>query len=321
MVFQAAAAKRSNVQRKLVEQHQAALDHATDTVLPSADAAVVRRCCSRIVELQRQTLDLPQTYFMFEESDEISVTNLLFRSRAATPGPDVQPAVLVTRQPELGATAFATSGRRLTLAKWIADADKPLTPRVIVNRVWQYHFGEGLVRTPGVFGVGGVEPTHRQLFDWFVHDADWSLKELYRLIVRSSTYRMSRDFNDEYTAADPENELLWRFPWCRLDVEAIRDSILAASGRLNRKMYGPSVYLSVPDQILEGHADKVSIWQPFDEPAASRRTIYAFVKRSLIVPMREVLDLCGTTRSTEQRSVTGVPTQALTLFNGDFVNR
>ena len=132
---------------------------------------------------------------------------------------------------------------------------------------------------------------------------------------------MSKRSNPAYAAEDPENRLLWRVPYTRLEVEAIRDSMLAVSGTLNTTMYGPSMYPFVPRQALEGSSDPDKIWQPFNEEEASRRTIYAFIKRSMIVPMLDVLDFCDTTRSSAKRINTSVAPQALTLFNGDFVNR
>ena len=200
-----------------------------------------------------------------------------------------------------------------------------MTARVIVNRAWQWHFGHGIVRTPNDFGLIGEKPTHPKLLDWlahwFVHDAEWSLKKLHRLIMTSRSYQMSRDGVAAYATEDPENRLLWRQPRHRLEVEAIRDSMLHVSGKLDRQMYGPAMYPFVPKDALLNHADKTSSWPVFDEKKASRRTIYAFVKRSLLVPMLEVLDLCDTTQSAAKRNVTTVPTQALTLFNGDFAIR
>ena len=195
---------------------------------------------------------------------------------------------------------------------------------MIVNRVWQHHFGEGLVRTPSDFGVMGDKPTHPELLDWLADwfmDDGWSIKKLHRLILASNTYRMSKQWNAEYGAKDPEDRLLWRMPYQRLEVEAIRDSMLAASGQLNPKMYGPSMYPHIPPAALEGSSDPDKIWKASDEREASRRTIYAFVKRSMVVPMLEVLDLCDTSRTAARRQNTSVATQALTLFNGDFVNR
>src|SRR5262249_20145227 len=138
-----------------------------------------------------------------------------------------------------------TARRRLTLAQWIARPDNPLTARVLVNRVWQYHFGEGLVRTASDFGVMGQYPTHPELLDWLATwfvDNGWSIKKLHRLILSSNTYRMSKRWHKEYAAKDAENTKLWRFPYRRLEVEAIRDSVLAVSGKLNPAMYGPWMY-------------------------------------------------------------------------------
>jgi hypothetical protein len=234
------------------------------------------------------------------------------------------PSVLAAKQPPLLAPNQQTTRRRLTLARWIANRDNPLTARVMVNRVWQWHFGEGLVRTPSEFGSMGEAPTHPELLDWladrFVQDG-WSLKKLNRLILASNTYRMSKRWRPDCGKEDPENTLLWRFPYKRLEVEAIRDTMLAVSGRLNRQMYGPSMYPHVPREALTGHSDPDKIWKPFNEAEASRRTVYAFIKRSMVVPMLEVLDLCDTTRTSAKRVVTTVAPQALTMLNGDFVNR
>ncbi|MFI5458238.1 MAG: DUF1549 and DUF1553 domain-containing protein [Isosphaerales bacterium] len=274
-------------------------------------------------------LKLPQGYYLSEPYSRPPVSRLLLRGQAASPGPEVGPgfpAVLVKSQPAFPAPtpAAKTSRRRLTLARWLTSPDNSLAARAIVNRVWQYHFGAGLVRTPSDFGTMGEPPTHPELLDWlacwFVEHG-WSIKDLHRLILSSSTYRLSTRTNPRLAALDPENQLLSRMPYRRLEVEVIRDAMLAASGELDRTLYGPSMYPFIPKAALAGHSDPNTIWKPFDEAAARRRTIYAFVKRSLIVPMLDVLDFCDTTRSAARRSVTSVPTQALTLLNGDFVNR
>jgi uncharacterized protein DUF1553 len=235
------------------------------------------------------------------------------------------PAVLTMAQPAFPAPGPLSTLRRLTLAGWIVSPDNPLTARVIVNRVWQHHFGEGLVGTPSDFGHMGARPTHAELLDWladwFVHDAGWSLKKLHRLIVTSETYRQASAASEPAASRDPENKLLWRYPFRRLDVEAIRDSMLAVAGNLNREMYGPAVYLPIPLAAIEAHTDKQAAWQASAEPQINRRTIYAFVKRTLLVPMLESLDFCDTTQSTDRRAITSVAPQALTLFNGEFVNR
>jgi hypothetical protein len=281
---------------------------------------------AEIARLERETPSLPRGYFLREQTQPPD-THLLIRGKAARPGPKVGPGlptVLVNKQLVFPAPDGGTSRRRLTLARWIASPDNPLTARVIVNRVWQWHFGEALVRTPNDFGVMGAGPTHPELLDWlaatFIENG-WSLKKLHRLIVTSSTYRMSKRSNAAYAADDPENLLLWRFPRRRLEVEAIRDAVLSVSGRLNPALYGPSTYPEVPKEALAGNSDPDKIWKPFNETEASRRTVYAHIKRSFVVPLLETLDLCDTTRPADQRQVTTVAPQALMLFNGDFVNR
>src|ERR1044071_730469 len=132
---------------------------------------------------------------------------------------------------------------------------------------------------------------------------------------------MSKAWNAEYANKDPEDRLLWRMPYQRLGGEAIRDAALATSGRLNARMFGPSMYPHIPPAALEGSSDPDKIWKESDEEESSRRTIYAFLKRSMLVPMLEVMDLCDISRTAARRQNTSVATQALTLFNGDFVNR
>jgi hypothetical protein len=270
---------------------------------------------------------LPRGYFLHEPTPVPPRTHLLHRGQASRPGPEVQPglpAVLVAAQPAFPPSGGGTSQRRLTLARWLTDPDNPLVARVFVNRVWQSHFGEGLVRTPSDIGVMGEPPTHPELLDWlaawFVREG-WSVKKLHRLILASNTWRMSRQGHPAYADQDPENRLLWHLPYRRLEVEALRDAMLAVSGRLNPTMYGPSMYPPIPKEALDGHSDPTTIWKPSEETEASRRTVYAFVKRSMLVPLLEVLDFCDTARTTARRNVTNIAPQALTLFNGDFVNR
>jgi hypothetical protein len=259
------------------------------------------------------------------------------------------PAVLATRQPDFSAfvspsptrpLSRSSTGRRLAFAHWLASPDNPLTSRVMVNRVWQHHFGEGIVATPSDFGHMGVRPTHPELLDWladwFTHDAGWSLKRLHRMMATSQTYRQSSsaergtgsaelsDPSSEFrfpSSPDPENKLLSHFPYRRLDVEAIRDSMLTVAGNMNQQMYGPAVYLPIPAAAVEAHTDKEAAWKAQGEPDIDRRTVYAYVKRTLLVPMLETLDFCDTTSSIDKRAITSIAPQALTLYNGEFVNR
>lgn len=281
---------------------------------------------ANINSLKSTQPDLPRAYFLWEPSSTPVKTNLLVRGKASRPGPEVPPAVpviLTSAQPAFPEGGPRTSGRRLTLAKWLASPDNPLTARVIVNRVWQFHFGEGLVRTPSDFGKLGEKPTHPELLDylatWFMENG-WSFKKLHHLILTSNTYRMSKTYNSAYGTDDPEGRYWWRFPYRRLEAEAIRDSMLAVSGKLNPAMGGPSIYPEIPDAALAGSSDPDKIWKNSPEPDRNRRTVYAFLKRSMIVPMLDVLDLCDTARSSAKRMTTSVAPQALTLFNGEFAN-
>ena len=321
-------AKRNDAQKKLAADNAEKIAAEVDAASPKELKTKIEVLEATIAKLRVDTPDAPRGYFLYEPSPKAPVTMLLKRGSPKAPGavvPAAVPVVLTKAQPEFLAPTAHTSRRRLTLAQWIARADNPLTARVIVNRAWQWHFGHGLVRTPNDFGLLGEAPTHPALLDWLAHwfakDANWSLKKLHRLIMTSRAWQMSREPRAAQVADDPDNRLLWRMPYRRLEVEAIRDAMLHVSGRLDRKMFGPPMHPYVPRDALLNHADKESIWPKFNEAAASRRTVYAYVKRSLLIPMLEVLDLCDTTQTSPQRGVTTVPTQALTLYNGHFAMR
>jgi len=270
----------------------------------------------------------PQGYFFVETSAKPPVTHLLKRGSWKQPGEKVGPAVPVAMtksQPTFSKNAKFTSRRRITLANWIVDRNNPLSSRVIVNRVWQYHFGVGIVGTPSDFGRRGDKPTHPLLLDWlahwFMHDANWSIKRLHRLIMTSATYRMSKEIRPNAQRKDPDNRLFWRFPYRRLEVEAIRDSMLAVSGQLDSQMYGAGVYLHIPADARRSGYDPNKVWPKYDEKKGTRRTVYAFVKRTLVVPFLDTLDFCDTNRSFDRRDITTVAPQALELLNGYFANQ
>ena len=223
---------------------------------------------------------------------------------------------------------YPTRGRRMTLAKWIASPENPLTARVMVNRIWQQHFGRGIVGTASDFGKNGERPTHPQLLDWlavrFVEEG-WSVKAIHRLMVTSSTYRQSADNPGvRDSSPDPENRLLWRFNRRRLEAEAIRDSILSASGRLNLERRGPSVFPPLPEDMKDlSRAARTggSMWESNEsERDARRRSVYIFQRRSLPLPMMASFDAPVFNESCERRSVTTTPLQALTMMNGRLVN-
>ena len=325
--FRAPSKERNPAQNQLIQKHSAQWQAEITAAMPEDRRQQIAEIEQSIQKLRQATPDLPRGYFLFEDSPDPAPTFLLLSGRASNRGPQMQPAVpvvLTSSQPSIVPVPGQTSGRRLALARWLVDPANPLTARVIVNRVWQHHFGEGIVATPSDFGQIGARPTHPELLDWlsdwFVHDGQWSLKKLHRLIMTSRAYRRSSTATRQQREHDPENKWLGRFPQRRLEVEAIRDSVLVTSGKLNPEMFGPAVYLPIPASVIEAHTDKEAAWRTSPEPAIYRRTIYAYVKRTLLVPMLEVLDLCDTTNSTEKRSVTSIAPQALTLYNGEFMN-
>ena len=176
------------------------------------------------------------------------------------------------------------------------------------------------LQTGGAADRRGTEATADPTSSRNAEDAGWRLKRIHRLIVLSNTYGQASDFREDAAKADVDDARLWRFPFRRLDAEAVRDAALAVNGRLNMKMGGPGVYPKIARAVLEGQSRPGDGWGKFDEREAARRSIYVFVKRSLLVPEMELLDFADTNTSCEQRPVSTIPTQALTLLNGDFVN-
>ncbi len=215
-----------------------------------------------------------------------------------------------------------SSGRRRALAEWIRSPDNPLTARVMVNRIWHYHFGRGIVSTLNNFGKMGERPTHPKLLDWLAAEfvaRGWSVKQMHRLSMTSNAYRMASQYeNVANQKADPQNRLLWRFRIRRLEAEALRDGILAVSGQLNRKIGGPPVFPKVDPSVLA--TMKFGIWKQEEEgPKVWRRSVYVYRKRAMPFPMFEVFDLPNQNVSCGARNVSTTATQALTLLNNEFV--
>jgi hypothetical protein len=233
------------------------------------------------------------------------------------------PAVLVKHQPDPPKPTSRSTGRRLWLARWLTSSENPLAARVIVNRIWQLHFGEGLVASSNDLGVAGDPPSHPELLDWLAAElvaSGWRLKPLHRMIVLSQTYRTSANFQAAAAQADPLGSTLWRWRQRRLEAEVVRDSILAVSGQLNSKMRGPGVYPALPRAVLDGQSVPGQGWGKSDKREQSRRSIYIFAKRSLAVPELELLDAPDTTASCERRVVSTTGPQALTFLNGTFIH-
>ncbi|MFT5287580.1 MAG: hypothetical protein ACI8TQ_003768 [Planctomycetota bacterium] len=233
--------------------------------------------------------------------------------------PSVEPN-LVLEAPER-----STSGQRLALAKWIADPKHPSTARVMVNRIWQGHFGEGLVRTPDDFGTQGERPSHQKLLDWLASEfvaGGWSVKSLHRLILNSATYRRSSTFESERASSvDPGNRLLWRQNMRRFDSESLRDSILAVCGELNLDSGGRGFFPALSLEAISGSSRPGGGWEKSSEAERNRRGVYTFVKRGMSDPFLATFDLPDPSFTRGRRDSTTVANQALTLLNGAFTNR
>ncbi len=196
--------------------------------------------------------------------------------------------------------------------------------RVIVNRLWQHHFGEGIVRTPNDFGMQGDPPTHPELLEWLAGELirnNWQLKPIQRLILTSATYRTSTASDPARLAADPENRLLWHRRPFRMDAENLRDSILSVAGSLNPEMYGAGVKSYIPAEAVATKAKERWPGNIEDGPSQWRRTVYLFRKRSVRLPMMDVFDAPDETMTCGRRILTTVPTQALALLNDGAVRR
>jgi hypothetical protein len=218
-----------------------------------------------------------------------------------------------------------TTGRRLALAEWLASEDNPLTARVMVNRIWQHHFGKGIVETPNDFGRMGAAPTHPELLDWLATEfvrQGWSVKAMHRLMLTSSIYQQASDFTSAMNQKkDPQNQLLWKMPMQRVEGEIIRDSMLAVSGGLNLKAGGPSVFPEV-DPGLIGLIEAISKsgWPVTkDGPELWQRSIYVAQKRTVTAPIMDLFDPPDLVSSCPKRSTTTVAPQALQLLNNKFV--
>ncbi|MFM8224446.1 MAG: DUF1553 domain-containing protein, partial [Planctomycetaceae bacterium] len=201
--------------------------------------------------------------------------------------------------------------------------DNPLTWRVMANRLWQHHFGRGIVATPNDFGQLGEPPTHPELLDWLARqliERGGSLKAMHRLILTSNAWRMSSGGSPAGLGRDAGNNLFWRFNMRRLSAEELRDSILATTGSLRLEAGGPGVYPRIPAEVLAGQSVPGSGWGKSPPEQANRRSVYVHVKRSLLVPILSQHDQADTDSSCPIRFTTTVPTQALGMLNGEFTN-
>ena len=268
----------------------------------------------------------PVTSYLLARGDvglKVEEVTLGFPAVLTSPDADGSPDRWRAKHPPNGEAT--TTRQRAAVAEWITDVEHgagALAARVIVNRVWQHHFGEGLVRTPGDFGTQGEPPTHPELLDWLASElvrGGWKLKSIHKLILTSAAYAQGTAYDPAKAAVDPDNRLLWRRRPLRAEAEVVRDSILAVSGQLKREVGGPAVKTAMPPETAAGR-DKDGLPRPdADGPDQWRRTVYLFTKRSRLTPVLTTFDAPAATESCARRTVSTVPTQALALLNDPFV--
>ena len=297
--------------------------------LSSEDRSRREEIARQIAELDRHRPEpLPTAMSISEEGRDAPPSYFLHRGSAGQRGSVVKPGVLSVASksdwsfPEAPADA-KTSGRRSALASWIASAENPLTARVMVNRIWQQHFGEGLVGTPNNFGKMGDRPTHPELLDWLATEfvrQGWSVKAMHRLLMNSETYRRSSDDVALNLKADGENRFLWRMPRRRLEAEAIRDSILAVAGNLNERAGGPAVHPYIDPALFQSSSKRTWVGKPDNDPETWRRSVYVFSKRSIPLPLLDAFDKPDSVGSCARRNRSTIAPQALILMNNAFVH-
>jgi hypothetical protein len=295
--FEAELKKRTEVVEKYREAHKAELAARNRKIRDE-----LRRLQKKVDEWRVTGAGSPPRAMVLNDRPSPVDPHVFLRGNPNNPGPAVPRQFLEvvagpSRKP------FAQGSGRLELARAIAGRDNPLTARVMVNRIWQHHFGQGLVRTPGNFGLRGEPPTHPELLDWLAAtfvDQGWSVKKLHRLLLLSSTYRQASVADARTVEVDPENRLWGRTNRRRLEFEPLRDALLAVAGRLDPQAGGAAVELTTA-------------------PFATRRSVYGFIDRQNLPGLFRTFDLASPDASTPERHVTTVPQQALFLMNSPFV--
>ena len=320
--LETSADDRSLVQKYLVEKFEGTLEvkgkHLEDKFEGyKTEASKIKKAISAA---QKKLKREPRIRALFDVGGEPTLTYLLQRGDYQNPGGRVEPGVPSVLKAGLKPYKVVkprwtteTTGRRLALARWLVQPNHPLTARVMVNRVWQHHFGRGLVATPGNFGRTGAKPSHPKLLDWLATEfvrQGWSLKALHKLIMTSTVYRQSTDRDSSRDGADPENKLVGRFPLRRLNADAIRDSILKVAKRLDMKEFG------FPEEIeVRPNGEVVAKCSG----AGCRRSIYMLQRRSKPLTMLQAFDAPQLNPNCLKRGQSTVSSQALQLWNSEMV--
>jgi Protein of unknown function (DUF1553)/Protein of unknown function (DUF1549) len=325
--------KRTKEQKQLATDAETLIKVTWDEVL--ADLTPEERTKREALREQQHALEAqmpapPPAAWTIADEGTAPATHVLKRGEVKRKGPTVEPAFPRILESPVPGPQSAVRLKRTDLARWATRPDHPLTARVFMNRVWQHHFGRGLVRTPNDFGLRGEPPTHPELLDYLATEFvanGWHLKPIHRMIVLSNAYRQAgrTPASDQARKVDPENKLLWRMHRTRLDGEALRDSALTAAGTLNRQVGGPSVRVPLEPEVYdliftEGEPD--GLWHPTpDASQHTRRTLYLYAKRNVRLPMLEAFDQPDRLFPCAQRPESTFAPQALILMNGPFAQQ
>ncbi len=321
--------------RALTPEEIAASFHAADLAIPDAEVLAAlapdqraaydtARARSTDARKALAAASQPESIAYAGKRTQPAPTQRLKRGDVKSPDGIVTPGAMLALTDVLGDLDLPAdapeSERRIRFARWLSDPRHPLPARVLVNRVWYHHFGQGLVTTPSDFGASGTPPTHPELLDWLANRflaKGWSVKSLHRLVVTSATFRQSSAIRPDAAALDADNQWLWRYPPRRLEAEILRDSMLAVSGRLNPQVGGPSFR---PFTTTDFNA---TFYHPFDknEPEYNRRTVYRMNVNSGKDPLLDAFDCPDPSIKTPRRATTTTPLQALGLMNGTFTRR
>ncbi len=324
--FNTSPEERSAFQEDLLKKYAAQMAVAPKTMeatMKPADRRVWREINGEIKELSSGIPNGPPTGSgMTDEAPEDLPVRLLVKGNYANPDeviPPGFPSIFSDALPPFDGHSDGTStGRRRALAEWLTRPDHPLTARIMVNRIWQNHFGHGIVATPSDFGKQGTEPSHPELLDWLATEfiaKGWGMKALHKLMVTSATYRQSSTPSAKTVENDPENALFSRMFRRRLEGEAVRDALLAVSGKLESPIGGPSVFPDLPP----GMETRGGWTRSVDEKDRNRRSIYVFVRRNLKYPLFDAFDSPDTNTTCAERNVTVNAPQALMLLNSGLV--
>ena len=303
--------------------------------LTEAEQGQDKRLAAEIAAINNKRRAFQTGLLASDTTAEVPVTHVLYQGNHTAQREAVVPGFVSALDPNPAkieaAPNTASTGRRLALANWIASTENPLTARVLVNRVWQSHFGRGLVATPNDFGLAGERPTHPELLDWLASEfveQGWSMKRLHRLVVTSAAYRQASTGSPIDGQVEIRKSLYGTQSLRRLTAEQLRDAMLSVSGLLNSKTHGPPVWPELPADVLQANpaflddnAEKTKGWYPSPAEEQFARSIFLVQKRTVKIPFLETFDLPENTVSCARRDTSTVAPQALTLLNSSLTAR